>query len=196
MAAKFDVTVVNRNGRAVTFLRGEIDPTTKELVLEALQTAQQGSADVIVDVSQVTFMDSTGINALVRAYGEAQEGRFHVVGPTKAIRRIFEITGVDGLLLEGSRRLTWQQITHHPSGWRQWTTDQSTRGGAPMGEIIEIGPLAGFGPDGARYLLEMDGHAAVYESLTEAMRAADDPTAQVRGAGGREHLTREQSLNS
>jgi anti-sigma B factor antagonist len=56
---------------------------------------------VIVDLSQVTYIDSTGINAFLRAHREAPEGRFHMVGATEWIRKVFEITGV-AMLLDGS----------------------------------------------------------------------------------------------
>jgi anti-sigma B factor antagonist len=184
--SEFDVTVVNRNGRAIVFMRGEIDLSAKEQIHDALATARQGSADVIVDLSQVTFMDSTGINALVRAHREAPAGRFHVVGATRRIRRVFDVTGLAPVLLNGSLRLTWQQVTHHVSGWRQWMTYESTQDGAPMGEIIEVGPFPKDGGDGAQYLLEMGGRAALYGSLAEAMSAACDPQAAVTAARAEE----------
>jgi anti-anti-sigma factor len=94
VSAAFDVTVVNINGRAVVFMSGEIDLTAQARIREALRTAAQGSADVIVDLSQVTFIDTTGINALVGARRRARDGRFHVVGASGQIRNVLEITGV------------------------------------------------------------------------------------------------------
>jgi hypothetical protein len=75
MSAEFDVSVVNRNGWAIVFMRGEIDLTAGEQIHAALTMGQPGCADVY--------------------------GRFHVVGATGAVRRVFEITGVDHYLLDG-----------------------------------------------------------------------------------------------
>jgi anti-sigma B factor antagonist len=102
MVAGFDVTLVNRNGQITIFMRGEI-LSARGQVDEALLTAQHASGDVIVDLSQVTFIDSTGINALVRARREALDGRFYVVGASERIRRVFEITGVAEYLEEPLR---------------------------------------------------------------------------------------------
>jgi anti-anti-sigma factor len=100
MSADFDVAVVNRNGRTVVFVHGEMDLAAKVAIHDALAGAQQECAEVVVDLSHLTFMDSTGINALLRAHREAPEGRFHVVGASEQIRRLFDITGVTGALLE------------------------------------------------------------------------------------------------
>ena len=78
----FGVEVVNANGRAIVSLRGEIDMSCGPALRDALSAAQQGSPDVIVDLSGVTFMDSTGLNALIGAYHRAPEGgSLGVVGP-------------------------------------------------------------------------------------------------------------------
>jgi anti-anti-sigma factor len=110
MSTEFDVTVVNRNSQVKVFMRGEIDLSTKERIHEALMEAQQGSADVIVDLSDVTFMDSTGINALVRARRNAPDGLFHVVGAPQRIRKALEIVGVAQYLLEPDSEAPRQPI--------------------------------------------------------------------------------------
>jgi anti-sigma B factor antagonist len=106
MRTAFDVSVVNRNGRAIVFVNGELDLTTAAQFREALRTAQHGSPDVIVDLSRVTFMDTTGISALVGARRMVPAGQFHVVGATKQIRKVFKITGVDRYLSENDGRTT------------------------------------------------------------------------------------------
>ncbi len=168
----FAVKAVNSNGRAIVFLQGEIDMSAGPAIRDALSTAQQGSPDVSVDLSDVTFMDSTGINALLRAYRQASPGgSLRVVGAIPAVRRVFDITGVSEPLLLEPKRLTWQQVTYHLSGWRQWMTDQTTNDGGPIAEIIEVGPHGGRG--NVHYALESKGESRLYRSLDEAMRAAE-----------------------
>lgn len=171
----FGVRAANSNGRAIVFVQGEIDMSAGPAIRDALSTAQQGSPDVIVDVSDVTFMDSTGINALLRAYRQVPPGgSLRVLGATSAVRRVFDITGVSELLLlEPKLRLTWQQVTYHTSGWRQWMTDQTTTSGGPIAEIIEVGPVSGWGSHDVHYALEIEGETRLYDSLDEAIRAAE-----------------------
>ena len=83
------------------------------------------------------------------------------------------LTGVSELLLLERSRLTWQQVTYHTSGWRQWMTEQTTNDGRPIAEIIEVGPASGWGSHHVRYALESEGETRLYESLDEAIRAAE-----------------------
>ncbi len=170
----FGVRAANSNGRAIVFVQGEIDMSAGPAIRDALSTAQQHSPDVIIDVSDVTFMDSTGINALLRAHRQVPPGgSLRVVGATSAVRRVFDITGVSELLLLEPNRLTWQQLTYYTSGWRQWMTDQTTTSGGPIAEIIEVGPPSGWGGHNVRFSLESEGETRLYDSLDEAMRAAE-----------------------
>lgn len=55
---------------------------------------------VLVDLSQVSFVDSTGLGvlvALVKRMG--QDGRIAVVGANASVRRLFQITKLDTLFL-------------------------------------------------------------------------------------------------
>jgi anti-anti-sigma factor len=170
-----DVTVVNANGRAIVFGRGEIDLASGQAFRDALFGAQLAAPEVIVDLSGVAFMDSTGINALIEAYRRApNRGSLRVVGPSPAVRRVFEATGISELLLVETQPLTWLQVTYHTCGWRQWTTKQTNKDGSPWAEIIEVGSPGAGGSSRVQYALEIDEETTLYESLDEAMRAAED----------------------
>ena len=172
----FRVEVVNANGRAIVSLHGEIDMNRGPALRDALSAAQHGSPDVIVDLSGVTFMDSTGLHALIGAYyGAPQGGTLAVVGPTAAIRRVFDITGLSEMLLLPPRRPTWQQVTYNHSGWRQWITAETTDDGGPVAEIIEVGSPGDWGGRPVHYALESGGETIIYRSLDEAMRASELP---------------------
>ena len=172
----FGMEVVNANGRAVVSVHGEIDLGCGSALGDALWAAQEGSRDVIVDLSGVTFMDSTGLNALIGAYHRAPEGgSLRVVGPSSAIRRVFDITGLSELLLLEPRRPTWQQVTYNNSGWRQWITTETTDGGGPVAEIIEVGSPGCWSGRRVHYALESGGETTLYRSLDEAMRAVELP---------------------
>jgi anti-sigma B factor antagonist len=70
------------SGPAVVSLHGEHDLSTEGALTKALATAAEHS-DVLVDLSGCTFIDSTGIAALLRAARTARAGgeRFAVVIP-------------------------------------------------------------------------------------------------------------------
>ncbi len=84
-----------QDGSAVLAVAGEVDAATVDQFRTALLDAQH-SPRVVVDLSGVTFMDSTGINALVGAYHRMpQNGELRVVGLRSNVQRVFEITGLD-----------------------------------------------------------------------------------------------------
>jgi anti-sigma B factor antagonist len=174
MTQSFDVRVVNCDGHALVVGRGEIDMGSGPALRDALFAAQNEAADVIVDLSDVTFMDSTGINALIGAYRRRPtDGSLIVVGANSPVRRVFEITGFSELLMAEPQPLTWQQLTYHNSGWRQWITEDRTNDGVAVAEIIELGPHGNCGGSGAQYALEYQGKTTLLGSLEEAMRAAE-----------------------
>ena len=67
---------------------------TVERFRNALLEAQ-GSPRVVVDLSAVTFLDSSGLHALVAAYHRVPAGgELRVVGLRPNVRKVFEITGL------------------------------------------------------------------------------------------------------
>ncbi len=180
-----EITVANRNGCAIVFIAGEMGVTAGQQLREALLEAQHGSDNVIVDTNRLTFVDSTAIDAIASAW-KRLPAELRVVGARPTVRRVFEIAGLSELLVDETG-FTWQQLTHHRSGWRQWLTREANHEGVPLAEIIEVGPWPGYGTDHAHYLLEATGSTSLYGSLDDAMRAAEDPESVTpltkRGAG-------------
>jgi len=86
---------------------GEVDVVTApQLGRRLLGLADEGKTRVVVDLSQVTFMDSTGIGVLLNAlkHMRLRKGALVLVCPTERILRPFQITGlVDHLRIFGSR---------------------------------------------------------------------------------------------
>jgi anti-sigma B factor antagonist len=85
-----DVSVVSARGEVDVFTAPGLDTE-----LDALIAA--GSARLVVDLSDVAFLDSTGLGVLVKALKHAREagGWLHLVVTSDRIRKIFEITGLD-----------------------------------------------------------------------------------------------------
>ena len=85
----------------VVTLRGEIDAhTAPRLGSRLFGLAEDGARAVVVDLSHVTFMDSTGIGVLLNAlrHLSLRRCRMVLVCPTERVMRPFEITGLVGHL--------------------------------------------------------------------------------------------------
>src|SRR3954454_8285511 len=86
---------------------GEIDAlTAPQLGRRLLGVVEDGKTHVVVDLSRVTFLDSTGIGVLLNALRSLvrRSGRLVLVCPTKRVLRPFEVTGlVDRLAITSSR---------------------------------------------------------------------------------------------
>jgi anti-sigma B factor antagonist len=82
---------------AVLQVTGEVDVDTAPAIRERIQDlAAKGAVHVIVDLSRVDFLDSTGLGALVGGLKRLREhdGSLALVITTKRILRVFEITGL------------------------------------------------------------------------------------------------------
>ena len=79
-------------------LSGEIDAHTAPRVADAL--AGTGSTVVDVDMSGVEFVDSSGLRVLVEAHQrlETSGGALRLVDASPAVKRLLQISGIDGYL--------------------------------------------------------------------------------------------------
>lgn len=88
----------SHNGHTIVWAQGEIDIATVNGLMQELANAAHGhQCRVIVDLTDVTFMDSTGLNALVSARRKASAGggEVQLVGACALVRKILRITGLD-----------------------------------------------------------------------------------------------------
>ena len=83
----------------VVSVAGEVDLSTSPPLREALEQAVAQGPNVVVDLSGVTFLDSTGLGDLVRARESALSlgGHLQLVLTQPRIRRVLEITGLDAV---------------------------------------------------------------------------------------------------
>ncbi|MET9800435.1 STAS domain-containing protein [Streptomyces sp. NPDC006368] len=88
-------------GIRVVAVQGEIDHDVKDLFGEALLSRDGATAPrTVVDLSGVTFMDSSGINVLVaahRAAGDTQ-GWLRIAGAQTPVLRVIELVGLDAMI--------------------------------------------------------------------------------------------------
>jgi anti-sigma B factor antagonist len=87
--------------RSILVVEGEVDAHTAPQLKAAIATAlDKGSTEVIADLDQVTFMDSTGLGVLVGGLKRLREvgGELRIVCSRRPILRILEITGLDKVI--------------------------------------------------------------------------------------------------
>jgi anti-sigma B factor antagonist len=95
-ALTLDVTT--RGDHTVVALGGELDLATQgELRTLLNDLVVAGQVHLVLDLSEVTFLDSTGIGALIgtRRRVHAFQGSLALVCPGEAVMKIFTITGLE-----------------------------------------------------------------------------------------------------
>ncbi|WP_030221557.1 STAS domain-containing protein [Streptomyces bikiniensis] len=88
------------DGVRITTLRGEIDYDEQDVLREALLPEGASALPVVADMSSVTFIDSSGINVLLRTSQQMARAhsRLSIATPTDAVRRVLVLTGTDTVI--------------------------------------------------------------------------------------------------
>lgn len=97
----FQAWVLSHEDDAVVVaVAGEIDMATAGLFWQALEHACERSGRVIVDLTDTTFIDSSGLAVLVRAHKLLDQRADSVVvrAPSPTIRQVLGISGLDGII--------------------------------------------------------------------------------------------------
>jgi len=87
--------------RIVVHVAGEVDLASAPELDEQLATVMgQAPSHLVVDLSGVTFMDSTGLGVLVRALKRSRELdiRLDLIVTNERVLKVFGITGLDTVL--------------------------------------------------------------------------------------------------
>jgi len=96
--------VRSEGSRAVVALRGELDMSGVPLVAAEVTgaLARPGVTAVDLDLAAVTFLDSAGLNCLLKAQAEAAAAGIplHVAAASPGVRRVVELAGVSDLVAD------------------------------------------------------------------------------------------------
>ncbi|HEX7166421.1 MAG TPA: STAS domain-containing protein [Acidimicrobiales bacterium] len=99
----FRVLTAIDGGVAVLRVTGELDaataPTLDEYV-RRVEAEQQVLDEIVVDIGDVTFIDSSGLSVLVAAHKRLrrEDTGLVVANPSSQARRVFEIAGLHSVL--------------------------------------------------------------------------------------------------
>jgi anti-sigma B factor antagonist len=85
---------IQRDGATIA-IAGELDAHSAPALRDELATST-GPHDTVVDMSGVTFMDSSGLRVLIDAHQRAadSDSRLVLSAPSTSVRRVLEIAGV------------------------------------------------------------------------------------------------------
>jgi anti-anti-sigma factor len=78
--------------------RGELDMSAVGRAREAIEQAESGGANLLVlDLSELEFIDSTGLEVVLRAARRAHDDgrRLIVQRPSRYVRRLLAMTAID-----------------------------------------------------------------------------------------------------
>jgi anti-sigma B factor antagonist len=91
-----DVGRVDHPCGAVLTLGGELDLATTPVLQEWLAPAMRGTATVVINLSRLSFIDSSGLRLLVQAERQLRDsgGRLVLVRGPRAVHRVFELTSL------------------------------------------------------------------------------------------------------
>ena len=92
---------ITKTSYSIVRLPAEVDLACAQEVRDSLlSTVNRGGIHLVVDATEVTFIDSTGVNALIRARERAEllGGSVHVVSDASCVRRVLEVTQLSRVL--------------------------------------------------------------------------------------------------
>lgn len=103
--APFTARVEPGSSATTIALSGELDMETVPILEEHLVRAEaDGVAAIVIDLVELTFIESVGLRAFLaaRERAEANGRQLLLFGAKPQVRRVFELTGKESLLESGN----------------------------------------------------------------------------------------------
>jgi anti-sigma B factor antagonist len=97
-SSPFDVTIEQRGAAVHVILTGELDISTAQRLEDDMRRVEAESpALVVLDLQQLSFMDSTGLRLLITADTRAREGqrKLVIVQGNEMVQRVMRLTRLD-----------------------------------------------------------------------------------------------------
>jgi anti-sigma B factor antagonist len=98
-AMENDVTLLEVTGSVDSATAPDLDRSLQDLL-------SRGHSRLLVDASQISFISSPGLRALMSAQRRARElgGEVRLAGPSAQVQKVFEIAGLDQLFTAAPTR--------------------------------------------------------------------------------------------
>jgi len=89
--------VIKKQAASIVVLKGDVDLESSPAAREVLLKSVEGAGKVLVDLSSVTYIDSSGVASLVEALQAAKRngGKFALVAASDPTRRVLELARLD-----------------------------------------------------------------------------------------------------
>ncbi|MGZ4447454.1 MAG: STAS domain-containing protein [Nocardioides sp.] len=97
---EFDVSTT-AEGIGVVVPRGRLNMVSARQLKERLdELVSAGTTRIVVDMAETTFLDSSGLGALIAGLKAARQagGDLRVARPTEAVMTVFRLTNLDKVL--------------------------------------------------------------------------------------------------
>ena len=95
----FDVRISRLQGGGIDFaLSGDLDLSTLEQFESALEASLDGKSELVVlDLRELTFLDSSGLRAMLALHSTQREhgGRLVLIRGPRRVHRVLELTRAD-----------------------------------------------------------------------------------------------------
>ena len=101
MPQEFGVEVTRDDRVSTVRVRGEIDLAAAERLEQALQSVQDEPSEItILDLREVTFLDSTGLRTITSADARARKDghELRIVRGSDQVQKLLHVTGMDKIL--------------------------------------------------------------------------------------------------
>jgi anti-sigma B factor antagonist len=99
-AQEFQTNVSSLGTETVVALCGELDVASSQgFTEELIGLIDGGTTELVIDLTQLAFIDSTGLSAILQANRKLDgKGQLVLREPTPLVRQVLEVTGLTGAL--------------------------------------------------------------------------------------------------
>ena len=89
--------VIERGGDGAIVVKGELDAASSQVLDEAIEIDGLPGTNIVVDMADVTFIDSSALNVLVKHRRRLHEEGHHLElrNPSGIVNRVLEVAGLD-----------------------------------------------------------------------------------------------------
>jgi anti-anti-sigma factor len=92
---RMDDFAVRADPEGVLWLTGEFDLAALDVFQAVVDAVLDAQRELVLDLTELTFLDSTGIRAILVVAGRV-DGGIVLRGPKPPVRRVLDLVGIEG----------------------------------------------------------------------------------------------------